>query len=96
MEAYQQAIGEWAKEWIAAAKVGDAARIAAADAAFVRILATLPLWKEGMTENQGGYDKSVVEQIEAAIADARNGHLEGMAQFVQWAEPIVYGPMPDP
>jgi hypothetical protein len=84
MDAITWACCAWSREWIAAAKVQDEVRVAAAAAALERLVTAMPLWHEGMTENQGGWDSTSIESFDAAIEDAKRGDLTGLQQIAGW------------
>ena len=97
--AINQAIGEWAKECIAAGVSGDAQRVGVATTWLAR-LRTLMRSDAGLTENQSGYDQSLLDQLDAAIASAREGHFAALRYFVPWANwghyDVTPKPMPSP
>ena len=79
------------RRWIAAAKDRDQQRIAAADGAWlVRLRATLQPIREGTSENGAGYDQSILDELDAAIAAAREGRLVPLSAFTGWARPRHY------
>ena len=45
------------------------------------------LLAKGTSENQGGYDQSTLDELDAAIAAAREGRFEPLAAFTGWARP---------
>jgi hypothetical protein len=85
MLAFDQAIGKWCEEWIAAAKVNDRARAAAAAGALTRLSAIMPVRTEGMMENQAGFEQWVVDELKAAISDGEAGRLDGIRGLVDLA-----------
>ena len=93
--AIEQAIGRWAQEWIAAAKVREPQRAAVAAAWLQRLRAAMNLHTEGMSENQGGYDQAILDELDAAIAAAGEGRFEPLAAFTGWAKPRHWGAAPD-
>jgi hypothetical protein len=88
MMAFHQAIGKWCLEWVAAAKGHDRAREAAAAGALTRLSDIMPVWHEGMMENQGGFIQDDAEQLKGAIANGRAGSLDGIrgwAELANWS-----------
>jgi hypothetical protein len=86
MLAVDQAIGKWAAEWVAAADAHDRDRTAAAAGALSRLSEIMPVWKDGMTENQGGFDQSDVDELRAAIADGEAGGLGSISYYTYLAK----------
>jgi hypothetical protein len=86
MLAVDQAIGKWAAEWVAAADAHDRNRMAAAAGALTRLSEIMPVWKEGLTENQGGFDQSDVDELRAAIADGEAGGLGSISYYAYLAK----------
>ena len=82
MDAITWAWCAWGREWIAAAKAHDEARIAAAANALDHLRSVMPEWHEGMTENQGGWDSGELWVFDVAIADAKRGDLETLRQTI--------------
>jgi hypothetical protein len=82
MDAITWAWCAWGREWIAAAKVHDEVRIAAAANALERLRSAMPEWHEGMSENQGGWDSGELWVFDVAIADAKRGDLETLRQTI--------------
>jgi hypothetical protein len=95
MDAIEQAIGRWAQEWIAAAKDRDQRRVAAASASIARLRGAMQSNTEGMSENQGNYDQSILDELDAAIAAAGESRFEPLAAFTEWAKPRHYGAAPE-
>jgi hypothetical protein len=79
--AFDQAIGKWCSEWIAADAAHDDARASAAAGALTRLTEIMPIWREGMSENDGAYDQSTVDQLRGAITSAEAGDLNGIRGF---------------
>ena len=93
--AIEQAIGRWAEEWIAAAKDRDQRRIAVADAWLVRLRATMRGHTKYMGENQSGYGQSTLDELDAAIAAARDYRFAPLAAFAKWARPPHWDQPPE-
>lgn len=91
MAAMEQAIGQWAKECIAAGSAGDSQRVAAAIAALRQIRAIMPVFKQGMSENQGGYMRWQLLELDTAIDAASKGNYAPLGSFVAWTEPQNFG-----
>ncbi len=52
--------------------------------------------REGMSENEaGGYDQSILDELDAAIAAARHGRFEPLSAFTGWARPRHYAARPE-
>ena len=85
MLAIDQAIGKWAAEWVVAADAHDKTRAAAAAGALTRLAAIMPVWKEGMSENQGGFSQSDVDELRAAIADGEAGGISSVSYYTYLA-----------
>jgi hypothetical protein len=79
--AFNQAIGKWCSEWVAAEAAHDDARASAAAGALTRLTEIMPVWREGMSENDGAYDQSTVDQLRGAITSAEAGDLGGIRGF---------------
>ncbi len=95
MDAIEQAIGRWAQEWIAAAKDRDPQRAAAAEAWLGRLRAAMQPIGEGHSENEAGYDQSILDELDAAIAAAREGRLVPLSAFTGRARPRHYATQPE-
>jgi hypothetical protein len=93
--AIEQAIGRWAQEWIAAAKDREPQRAALASTWLQRLRDAMEPHTEKMTENQGGYDQSILDELDAAIAAAGEGRFEPLAAFTGWAKPRHWGAAPE-
>jgi hypothetical protein len=92
MEVYSQALAEWCAEWIAAAEAGDAARTSAAIAELAHIRRAMPIWREGMSEGDAGFDAgSFVPMFDKAVAEAKQGDFKRLRLFTDGAEqpPLV-------
>ena len=83
--AFDQAIGKWCAEWLAAGAAHDGARAAAAAGALTRLAEIMPIWREGMSENDGAYDQSTVDQLRGAITNGEAGDLGGIRGFTDLA-----------
>ena len=95
MDAIEQAIGRWAQEWIAAAKTRDPQRAVAAETWLRRLRAVMEPIREGHSENEAGYDQSILDELDAAIAAARHGRFEPLNGFTGWARPRHYATRPE-
>jgi hypothetical protein len=84
MAAFDQAIGAWSREWIAAAEAGNAPRAAAAAAQLAAIRGVMPVFTEGMSENQGGYESALVELFDSALKAAGDGDFTELRSFADW------------
>ena len=49
-----------------------------------RLSSVIPEWHEGMTENQGGWDRSDIESLKAAIYDATQGNVKWLQIYAGW------------
>jgi hypothetical protein len=76
----------WFREWIAAAQAGDRQRIAAAGAALAGIRQLMPLWREGLPEDWGGYSQDEFWLFDRVIADAQAGQMAGIQTEVDGYE----------
>jgi len=95
MDAIEQAIGRWAQERIAAAKAREPDRAAAAETWLRRLRAVMEPIREGHSENEAGYDQSILDELDAAIAAAREGRFEPIEAFTGWARPRHYAEKPE-
>jgi hypothetical protein len=97
--AIDQAIGLWAKECIAAGAAADGSRVEAAISHLAE-LRTLMRSDQGLSENQSGYDQSLLDELNGAIAAAKKGQFEGLRFFESWAQTSAHYttpyPMPSP
>ena len=98
MDAIEQAVGRWAREWLAADRAGDAQRIAIAVAELRRLRAIMPgIPNDGSSELTAGYDQSILDDLDAAIIAAKAGRFGPLKEFFEWARPRHYAlPVPVP
>jgi hypothetical protein len=92
MDAVFEAMGHWTREWMAAAKAGDAGRVAAAESWVARLRATIPtitdedtaqaLGSAYGTEAMAGQDQTGSDAMDTAIAKAKAGDFDQLMRTV--------------
>ena len=88
-EAVMQAMGDWATEWMAAAKAGDHSRVDTAKRELAALRAAIPVAGSENSENGGTiWDTSTADYYDAIIAAALKGDVERLKWVAQWGHKI--------